>query len=118
MNITDFAVQCYDLSQKELFRKCLELYAQIPKLTDLEEIKNSVTIEIEATENGYTKLMPYQWYLDCIKREIPDVVAILTKFPTELGLFTWEIVTVNERVVEHKMIKVWIVPSLQEYKNE
>lgn len=118
MNITDFAVQCYDLSQKELFRKCLELYAQIPKLTDLEEVKNSITLEIDATENGFIKPMTYQWYLNAIKREIPDIAVILTKFPTELGLYNWEIVTINERLIEHKMIKVWIVPSLQEYKNE
>lgn len=116
MNITDFAVQCYDLSQKELFRKCLELYAQIPKQSDLKEIKNSVTLEIDSTENGYTKLMPYEWYLNAIKKELPDVVAILGDFPKELGLYSWEVVTVNERLIEHKMLKVWIVPTLQEYK--
>lgn len=113
-DISDFALECYSMSNKELFKKCLELFKKIPQTVELQLINKSLTIEvktIDSKKDDYLiEEMPYEFYLEEVKKQLSDVVAIVSTLPTELGLYTWEIVTVNKNLVENKLVKVWIVP--------
>lgn len=113
-NLKEYAIECYELSNKQLFSRCLELYEKTLKFEEKELIDKSVTIEVEADSNGFITSEPfsaYDFYLRRLKIDVPDAVAIISELPKELGLFTWEIVTVNRKTVKNKLVKIWIVPT-------
>lgn len=117
MSLKEFAIECYGFSNKQLFTMCLKLYEEIlafpkPIKKELETLRTSVTFEVDADDNGFLKSQPtYDFYLQHLKNDVPNAVAIISEFPEELGLYTWEIVTVDERIIEHKLVKAWIVPT-------
>jgi hypothetical protein len=53
-----------------------------------------------------------------LQQEYPVIVGIVTEIPKELGLFTWEVVSVDEPPVMSKLLKVWIVPTARERNGE
>lgn len=128
MNIKQFAIDCYDYSNKRLFQKCLELYEELSEvqsklyesektrleeLEELEELRHSVTIEVSSDDVGKITECDYDYnyVLTNIQKHMPDVVGFLVKeLPSELGLYNFEIITFNQKIAEHRILKIWLVP--------
>ena len=126
MNIKQFAIDCYDYTNKQLFEKCLELYEKLSqsesKLHELNllqykeelEVLNSITIELEVNDDGLIidKDFDLNYALKSIQNTVPNVVAILSELPSELGLHDLEVVTVTDvKFVKNYILKFWIMPK-------